>query len=103
MVVDFIDGDKTGIGDRYMALAEGLEEIFRRPVDLVFPMNAKTATFALLGLAALLLGLLMLPASGPASRSSTPDAPKVPANDSRSASDAVVSDSPDTRGGEKES
>ena len=66
-------------------------------------MNAKTATFALLGLAALLLGLLMLPASGPASRSSTPDAPKVPANDSRSASDAVVSDSPDTRGGEKES
>lgn len=35
LVVDFVDGDKPGIADRYMALAEGLEEIFHRPVDLV--------------------------------------------------------------------
>ena len=35
VVVDFVDGDKPGIADRYMALAEGLEEIFNRPVDLV--------------------------------------------------------------------
>ena len=35
VVVDFVDGDKPGIADRYMALAEGLEEIFHRPVDLV--------------------------------------------------------------------
>ena len=35
LVVDFADGDKPGIADRYLALAEGLEEIFHRPVDLV--------------------------------------------------------------------
>jgi predicted nucleotidyltransferase len=35
VVVDFADSDKPGIADRYLALAEGLEEIFHRPVDLV--------------------------------------------------------------------
>ena len=35
VVVDFTDSDKPGIADRYLALAEGLEEIFHRPVDLV--------------------------------------------------------------------
>ena len=35
VVVDFADSDEPGIADRYLALAEGLEEIFHRPVDLV--------------------------------------------------------------------
>ncbi len=35
VVVDFADSDKPGIADRYLALAEGLEEIFHCPVDLV--------------------------------------------------------------------
>ena len=35
VMVDFADSDKPGIADRYLALAEGLEEIFCLPVDLV--------------------------------------------------------------------
>lgn len=34
-VAEFADRDKPGIADRYLALAEGLEEIFSRPVDLL--------------------------------------------------------------------
>lgn len=45
VVVDFVDGDKTGIADRYMALAEGLEEIFRRPVDLVTTRAIRSPVF----------------------------------------------------------
>jgi predicted nucleotidyltransferase len=46
VVVDFIDGDKPGIADRYMmTLAEGLEEIFRRPVDLVTTRSIRNPFF----------------------------------------------------------
>lgn len=45
VVVDFVDGDKPGISDRYMALAEGLEEIFRRPVDLVIARSIRNPVF----------------------------------------------------------
>ena len=45
VVVDFVDGDKPGIADRYMALAEGLEEIFNRPVDLVTTRAIRNPVF----------------------------------------------------------
>ena len=45
VVVDFVDGDKPGIADRYMALAEGLEEIFNRPVDLVTTRSIRNPFF----------------------------------------------------------
>jgi predicted nucleotidyltransferase len=45
VVVDFVDGDKPGIADRYMALAEGLEEIFRCPVDLVTARSIRNPVF----------------------------------------------------------
>ena len=44
-LVDFHDPDKPGIFDRYMALAEGLETIFRRPVDLVTIQAMKNPVF----------------------------------------------------------
>lgn len=45
VVVDFVDGDKPGIADRYIALAEGLEEIFSRPVDLVTTRSIRNPFF----------------------------------------------------------
>ena len=45
VVVEFVDGDKPGITDRYMALAEGLEEIFSRPVDLVTTRSIRNPVF----------------------------------------------------------
>jgi len=45
VVVDFVDSDKPGIADRYMALAEGLEEVFRRPVDLVTARSIRNPLF----------------------------------------------------------
>jgi hypothetical protein len=45
VVVDFADSDKPGIADRYMALAEGLEEVFRRPVDLVTTRSIRNPVF----------------------------------------------------------
>ena len=45
LVVDFRDHDKPGISDRYFSLAEGLEEIFERPVDLVTTRAIKNPYF----------------------------------------------------------
>ncbi|NDC60180.1 MAG: hypothetical protein EBZ50_15425, partial [Alphaproteobacteria bacterium] len=64
-------------------------------------MNAKIAAFALLGLAALVLALFLLPASGPELRSSSPDASKLAAKESRSVSDASASDVPGSGAPEK--
>jgi predicted nucleotidyltransferase len=44
-VVEFFDSDKPGIFDRYMALAEGLELIFQRPVDLITRQAMKNPAF----------------------------------------------------------
>ena len=45
VVVDFRDHDAPGISDRYFSLAEGLEEIFERPVDLVTTRAIKNPYF----------------------------------------------------------
>lgn len=45
LVVDFRDHDAPGISDRYFSLAEGLEEIFERPVDLVTTRAIKNPYF----------------------------------------------------------
>jgi hypothetical protein len=44
-LVEFDDPDKPGIFDRYMALAEGLELIFQRPVDLITKQAIKNPVF----------------------------------------------------------
>jgi uncharacterized protein len=44
-LVEFHDPDKPGIFDRYMALAEGLEFIFQRPVDLITTQAMKNPVF----------------------------------------------------------
>jgi uncharacterized protein len=44
-LVEFHDPDKPGIFDRYMALAEGLELIFQRPVDLITKQAMKNPVF----------------------------------------------------------
>lgn len=44
-LVEFQDPDKPGIFDRYMALAEGLELIFQRPVDLITKQAMKNPVF----------------------------------------------------------
>ena len=44
-LVEFHDPDKPGIFDRYMALAEGLELIFERPVDLITKQAMKNPVF----------------------------------------------------------
>jgi predicted nucleotidyltransferase len=44
-LVDFQDPDKPGIFDRYMALAQGLELIFQRPVDLITTQAMKNPVF----------------------------------------------------------
>jgi predicted nucleotidyltransferase len=45
LVVNFHDHDAPGISDRYFSLAEGLEEIFSRPVDLVTTRAIKNPYF----------------------------------------------------------
>lgn len=44
-LVEFINPDQPGIFDRYMSLAEGLEVIFQRPVDLVTKQAMKNPVF----------------------------------------------------------
>lgn len=44
-VVEFFDSDKPGIFDRYMTLADGLELIFQRPVDLITRQSIKNPIF----------------------------------------------------------
>jgi predicted nucleotidyltransferase len=44
-LVEFHEPDKPGIFDRYMALAEGLELIFQRPVDLITKQAMKNPIF----------------------------------------------------------
>ena len=44
-LVEFHDPDKPGIFDRYMALADGLEFIFQRPVDLITKQAMKNPVF----------------------------------------------------------
>ena len=45
LVVDFRNHDAPGIADRYFSLAEGLEQIFDRPVDLVTTSSIKNPYF----------------------------------------------------------
>ncbi|MFM8457713.1 MAG: nucleotidyltransferase family protein [Chthoniobacterales bacterium] len=45
LVVEFRDHDAPGISDRYFSLAEGLERIFQRPVDLVTTRAIKNPYF----------------------------------------------------------
>ncbi len=45
LVAEFADHDKPGIADRYLALAEGLEAIFGRPVDLLTPHSIRNPYF----------------------------------------------------------
>jgi len=44
-LVDFQDPDRPGIADRFMGLAEGLERIFRRKVELVTERSLKNPFF----------------------------------------------------------
>ena len=44
-LVDFQDPDRPGIADRFMGLAEGLERIFSRKVDLVTGRSLKNPFF----------------------------------------------------------
>jgi len=45
-LVQFKDPDRPGIADRFMGLAEGLERIFSRKVDLVTGKSLKNPFFA---------------------------------------------------------
>jgi predicted nucleotidyltransferase len=45
-IVEFHAPDAPGISDRYFALAEKLEIIFRRPVDLVTARSIKNPVFS---------------------------------------------------------
>lgn len=45
-LVRFEDPDRPGIADRFMGLAEGLERIFHRKVDLVTGRSLKNPFFA---------------------------------------------------------
>jgi predicted nucleotidyltransferase len=45
VLVEFFDPEAPGIADRFMALAEGLECIFQRPVDLVTKQAMKNPVF----------------------------------------------------------
>lgn len=44
-LVGFENPEAPGISDRYFALAEGLEQIFQRPVDLVTRQSIKNSIF----------------------------------------------------------
>lgn len=44
-LVEFENPEASGISDRFMALAEGLEAIFERPVDLVTRQAMKNPVF----------------------------------------------------------
>ncbi len=44
-LVEFQDPDRPGIADRFMGLAEGLERIFSRKVDLVTKRSLKNPVF----------------------------------------------------------
>jgi len=45
VLVEFFDPSAPGIADRFMNLAEGLESIFHRPVDLVTKQAIKNPIF----------------------------------------------------------
>lgn len=45
-VVEFLDPDAPGISDRYLKLAESLEMIFARRVDLVTARSIKNPVFS---------------------------------------------------------
>jgi predicted nucleotidyltransferase len=44
-LVEFQDPDRPGIADRFMGLAEGLEQIFKHKVDLVTKRSLKNPIF----------------------------------------------------------
>jgi predicted nucleotidyltransferase len=44
-LVEFENPEAPGISDRYFALADGLEKIFQRPVDLVTRQSIKNRIF----------------------------------------------------------
>jgi len=44
-LVEFQDPDRPGIADRFLGLAEGLERIFQRNVDLVTRRSLKNPVF----------------------------------------------------------
>lgn len=46
ILVEFSATDAPGISDRYFALAENLEQVFRRPVDLITSRSIKNPIFA---------------------------------------------------------
>lgn len=45
MVVDFYDDQAPGIADRFLRLAEGLEALFDRPVDLLTRRSLRNPIF----------------------------------------------------------
>lgn len=45
MVVDFFDGDRPGIANRFLCLADNLEQMFHRPVDLLTENSIKNPIF----------------------------------------------------------
>ena len=45
IVVTFHDHDQPGIAERYMTLAEGLEDIFHRPVELLTDRSIRNPIF----------------------------------------------------------
>lgn len=45
MVVDFFDQGRPGIADRFLNLAEGLEQMFHRDVDLLTENSIKNPIF----------------------------------------------------------
>lgn len=44
-LVEFFDSDQPGIADRFLALAEGLEGVLGRPVDLLTPPSLQNPVF----------------------------------------------------------
>lgn len=45
VLVDFYEPEAAGIADRFMSLANGLETIFHRPVDLITKPGIKNPVF----------------------------------------------------------
>lgn len=46
ILVEFSAPDAPGISERYFTLAENLEQVFRRPVDLITSRSIKNPIFA---------------------------------------------------------
>lgn len=44
-VIDFFDNDRPGLADRYLNLAEGLEQLLGRSVDLITERSIRNPVF----------------------------------------------------------